>query len=245
MDYEYLAQWNDIRVKRYADFTRVLNDAGYKSPVLNAKFVDAVPDVLRRSMLDEWNKYCFNDAMATEEAYRIFKDYEKEKNNMINVKIGDLVRIKCRIPEIDGKIGTVVRFNSEWSTPYAVKIEGCPNPYSEKGVWYLKENEFHVIKKDTKKELNKFFVPSIYPWNLTISNVKFNPPATIVFWADGTKTVVKSNGSDIYDPEKGLAMAIVKKALGNKGNYYNVFKKWIDENANFTDPLKSEIADDN
>lgn len=59
-----------------------------------------------------------------------------------------------------------------------------------------------------------------------IKNVKFNPPATIVFWTDNTKTVVKCNGED-YNPEKGLAMCICKKVLGNKGNYYEVFKKWL------------------
>ena len=59
-----------------------------------------------------------------------------------------------------------------------------------------------------------------------IKNVKFNPPATIVFWTDNTKTVVKCKGED-YDPEKGLAMCISKKMLGNKGNYYEVFKKWL------------------
>ena len=58
-----------------------------------------------------------------------------------------------------------------------------------------------------------------------IKNVKFNPPATIIFWTDNTKTVVKCNGED-YDPEKGLAMCICKKMLGNKGNYYEVFKKY-------------------
>lgn len=59
-----------------------------------------------------------------------------------------------------------------------------------------------------------------------IKKVKFNPPATIVFWTDNTKTVVKCSGED-YDPEKGLAMCICKKVLGDKGNYYEVFKKWL------------------
>ena len=59
-----------------------------------------------------------------------------------------------------------------------------------------------------------------------IKKVKFNPPATIVFWTDNTKTVVKCKGED-YDPEKGLAMCICKKVLGDKGNYYEVFKKWL------------------
>lgn len=68
----------------------------------------------------------------------------------------------------------------------------------------------------------------VYPKPIpTINNVIFNDPATIVFWRDGSKTVVKCQDGDIYDPEKGLAMAISKKALGNKGNYCNEFKKWL------------------
>ena len=63
--------------------------------------------------------------------------------------------------------------------------------------------------------------------DLGIKNVIFNDPATIVLWNDGTKTVVKAQGDDVYDPEKGLTMAIVKKLLGNQGNYYNELKKWL------------------
>lgn len=62
---------------------------------------------------------------------------------------------------------------------------------------------------------------------LKIKNVIFNDPATIVFWADGTKTVVKCQDGDVFDPEKGLAIAISKKALGNKSNFNNEFKKWL------------------
>lgn len=61
-----------------------------------------------------------------------------------------------------------------------------------------------------------------------ILDVIFNEPATIVFWADGTKTVVKAI-YDEFDPEKGLAMAIAKKALGNRGSYFNIIKRWTDE----------------
>ena len=62
---------------------------------------------------------------------------------------------------------------------------------------------------------------------LSITNVIFSPPATIVFWSDKTKTVVKCDPKEEYDPEKGLAMAISKKTIGdNKGNYYNVFLHW-------------------
>ena len=64
-----------------------------------------------------------------------------------------------------------------------------------------------------------------YPMK-TITKVIFNDPATIVFWADGTKTVMQAY-NEPFDKEKGFAMAIAKKALGNKGNYNEVFKKWI------------------
>lgn len=60
-----------------------------------------------------------------------------------------------------------------------------------------------------------------------IRDVIFNEPATIVLWKDGTKTVVKCGKRDNYDKEKGLAMCIVKKINGNKGNFNNLFKKWV------------------
>ena len=61
-----------------------------------------------------------------------------------------------------------------------------------------------------------------------IKDVIFNPPATIIIWEDKTKTVVKCGEKDIYDPEKGMAMAISRKALGDRGSYYNVFEKWLE-----------------
>lgn len=65
---------------------------------------------------------------------------------------------------------------------------------------------------------------------VTIENVIFNNPATIVFWSDGTKTVVKrQRGDKKFDQEKGLAMAICKKVMGNKGNFNDIFKEWIEE----------------
>ncbi len=58
-----------------------------------------------------------------------------------------------------------------------------------------------------------------------IKNVIFNPPATIVLWNDGTKTVVKAE-NEVFDKEKGLAMAICKRTNGNNGRYFEAFKKY-------------------
>lgn len=48
-----------------------------------------------------------------------------------------------------------------------------------------------------------------------VEKVIFNKPATIVFWSDGTKTVVKCGENDMYDPEKGFFIACAKKLFGN------------------------------
>lgn len=74
-------------------------------------------------------------------------------------------------------------------------------------------------------DLNDFYIRSILP---QIERVIFSDPATVVIWTDGTKTVVKCEHED-YDPEKGLAMCISKKALSNKGSYYNTFKKYLEQ----------------
>lgn len=55
-----------------------------------------------------------------------------------------------------------------------------------------------------------------------IKNIIFAPPATIVYWSDGSKTVVKCS-------EKGLAMAIAKRCGGNKGSYYKEIQNWVEK----------------
>ena len=62
---------------------------------------------------------------------------------------------------------------------------------------------------------------------LEIKNVYFNDPATVVIWNDGTKSIVRCSENDFYDPEKGLAMAIVKKVYGNDNSFHKIFKKWL------------------
>lgn len=89
------------------------------------------------------------------------------------------------------------------------------NAYDSFSEWYRRNAR-------NRKEQSDMKMPEI-------KNVKFNDPATIVFWSDGTKTVVKAGENDVFDPEKGLAMAIVKKVYGNVGRYYNNIGKWVDK----------------
>ena len=99
------------------------------------------------------------------------------------------------------------------------------------------------------KNENEMLKNIYYGLSLTIKDVIFNPPATIVLWMDGTKTVVKDQGEVFYDPEKGMAMAVAKKAFGNQGNYYNQFSKYLDiyekkQEAEFTSSYANTVLDD-
>lgn len=83
---------------------------------------------------------------------------------------------------------------------------------------------FDIIKEmqKMKKSINK-------PVTNPIEKVIFNPPATIVFWKDGSKTVVKAQNAD-YDPEKGLAMAIARHYLCDVcglERYDGVFNRYL------------------
>lgn len=77
----------------------------------------------------------------------------------------------------------------------------------------------HAWKTNYSKMYGKYY----------IEEVIFNPPATVVYWKDGSKTVVKCKADEAFDYEKGLAMAICKKLYGNGYNFHKVFKKWIPE----------------
>ena len=81
-------------------------------------------------------------------------------------------------------------------------------------------------KNETKKSVYSFETKQSTNRRVKIRDVIFSDPATVVFWDDNTKTVVKTRGEEKYDKEKGLAMAIIKKITGNTGSYYNIFKEW-------------------
>ncbi len=115
-------------------------------------------------------------------------------------------------------------------------IFGINNPYAGKEIKSLFIDEFGTRKENNmgpeKKTTGILYAAFGDPRGprtieLKIKKVIFNDPATIVFWSDGTKTVVKCGANDAFDPEKGLAMAISKKFLGNNYKAYGRFKKWL------------------
>ena len=67
-------------------------------------------------------------------------------------------------------------------------------------------------------------LPNSSPMN--IKKVIFNDPATVVFWGDGTKTVVKCHEGDVFSERTGLLYAIAKKVYGNSGRFNDVLRHY-------------------
>ena len=127
----------------------------------------------------------------------------------------------------DNPLSWLIQIGSQTITPQI----GFVATYKDVEYAYVGQEKGWVAINDHKNQKEEFTMPVRYdhiPPKLNIKKVVFNNPATVVFWDDGTKTVVKCENEG-YDPEKGLAMAIAKKALGNQGNYYNQIRKWLPE----------------
>lgn len=160
--------------------------------------------------------YAANDILTTKTLYN--KMCELKQKRIKNV----IFNGPATIVFWNDKTKTVVKAQDEEFDPEkGLAMAVTKKCFGNKG------NYYYIFKKwvdESKAVDNK--VPE-YNQNRYIKNVIFNDPATIVFWNDGTKTVVKAADGENFDPGKGLAMAIAKKYFGNRGNYYDVFRKWL------------------
>ena len=169
---------------------------------------------------------------------RIFK----EMINILEYKFGNINRDDCywvinsrsfyKICEICEKIG----FDFER------EIERNKNGVTINGIYVLFTYDSDSIDEpllfEIKLVYKKPILHHIYvnnPLNFLSNNIPevkkviFNDPATIVYWKDGTKTVVKCQKGDVFDSEKGFAMAFLKKCWGNKGNFNDKLIKIMKE----------------
>lgn len=99
-------------------------------------------------------------------------------------------------------------------------IYGCGRSRYQRDI-----NALGILEKSLKTNSNNF---RINHHMFGISKVISHDPATIVFWKDGTKTVVKCQEGDAYDLEKGILYAIIRKVYGEGRNYTDVLNV-IDE----------------
>lgn len=86
-----------------------------------------------------------------------------------------------------------------------------------------------MIKRILGNTPIRFYPTDKIDIGITIKDVRFSPPATIIFWSDNTKTVVKAQNGEPFDAEKGLMACIIKRITGNTGRYNELFKEYIKE----------------
>ncbi len=109
-------------------------------------------------------------------------------------------------------------FTGDVLTADAVEI----NPYRMTPIKLVDENNWaHSFTLE--------LAPQKSNCKLSIKEVIFNEPATIILWKNGDKTVVKTQNGERYDKEKGFVLACLKYLLGNDNTFNKEIHKWVTE----------------
>lgn len=174
----------------------------------------------------------------------MIRDFEKGKkdNKMKNIAFdisrdGPVGKLVIKDNVYDVCVKEVDSYSSPYDTNTVLKVEvSGKNLFEPKCSTRTDGIMAQIEAYKVMTTYNPTRKDSINEGKLQIKDVILNPPATIVFWSDGSKTVVKAE-NEIYDPEKGLAMALAKRALGNQGNYFETFKKYVE-------PYKKKVEDE-
>jgi len=166
---------------------------------------------------------------------------EQEKNEIENITLDNIPEISFEIPS---GCRTLYDLFDRFGVEYIVARESkfLDSDYPE----YRNLGNLGILGKFDKDKItilnNKmplsfdrsdydhtFKIPkSVTNYRIEIKNVWFNSKkgTTVVLWADGVKTKVTCQNNEIFDKEKGLAMAYAKRLNSNKGSYFDVFKKF-------------------
>lgn len=67
-----------------------------------------------------------------------------------------------------------------------------------------------------------------------VKKVILNGDVTVVLWNDGTKTIVRRDKNDVYDPEKAILACMAKKLYENTGIFNEVIEDAM-EKRSFSD----------
>lgn len=95
--------------------------------------------------------------------------------------------------------------------------------YFNRSVELVNDTVKKYVMEDVMRA-HEMFYKSLIP---NPTKIIYNPPATIVFWTDGTMTAVKCSAEDDYNEYYGFLCALGKKMFGTNSH----LKKLIDEKA--------------
>lgn len=120
-----------------------------------------------------------------------------------------------------GRIIQLYNRNSDSKKLYGVRLDDRDNPKSVNGIFWFPEDELlHAVddKKlsNTLKSIRKAVeLTNPNPEPSLVEKVIVNGYKTIVFWNDGTKTIVSCKKDEEFDIYTGFCAALAKKMFGS------------------------------
>ena len=88
----------------------------------------------------------------------------------------------------------------------------------EAGDFFDRTCTINEVLSDRVKNYSQKDIPAL-------TKVISSDPATIVFWDDGTKTVVKCQEGDTYSAKVGILYAVIRKCIGEGKSYHNFLEQ--------------------
>ena len=138
-----------------------------------------------------------------------------EDDSMYNkprFKLGDTVIKTCGMGE-----------GLEWKVD-AIRCHDCTSvcynltrPGTGATITNISESYLIPAKKEEKEK-------PVMDKRYKVKKILYHGPATIVYWADGEKTVVKCMESDTFDPMAGFCAALAKRVYGSTGAVKQIIK---------------------
>lgn len=135
-------------------------------------------------------------------------------NMMPKFDIDDIVTVAYDHCEKDWKV-TAVRINQ-------IDMRATYELVSDKThatLHNVQEGDITLVKRPAQKK-EKLTMDNRYK----VKKILYNGPATIVYWADGEKTVVKCMDTDTFDPMAGFCAALAKRVYGSTGAVKQIIK---------------------
>lgn len=115
-----------------------------------------------------------------------------------------------------------------WVLPYSmIEKPGLVYSYSTTESWDctgFMAKKFNVDEVFAIPTRNRYVSPKYDP-----ARIIYNDPATIVFWKDGTKTVVKRMPKEKFNPYNAFCAALAKKVFGTNSRVCKIVNNGEDQ----------------
>lgn len=183
-------------------------------------------------MIDFWNGMHRYDGTVWFNQFTNEYEFEKRPDGFDTYLLGrracEMMR-RNMIPKFD--IGDIVTVPYDHGKKYWTVTAVLRNQLDMRVIYDLVSEKTHATMHNVpESDMTLVKRPTQQKEKLTMDNrykvkkILYNGPATIVYWADGEKTVVKCMESDTFDPMAGFCAALAKRVYGSTGAVKQIIK---------------------